>query len=90
MYNSRLCKYYCRNTTDRNVSKRTLFALLLFSCHFGLREQEGNLKISEGGSETLYCDGGSRRIVSESVIVDRLLNINCETHRHDNTKKEIK
>jgi len=89
VYNSRLRKYYCRNTTDRNVSKRNLFALLLFSCAFVLREQEGYVKISEDVSKTLYCDGGGRRIVSESAIVDRILNINVETHRRDNKKRNL-
>jgi hypothetical protein len=71
------------------VSKLNLFALPLFYCPFGQREQEGLVKISGDASKTLRCVGGSRRIVSESVIVDHVLNIKCETHRLDDIIKEF-
>jgi adenine specific DNA methylase Mod len=69
------------------VSKLNSFALPLFYCPFGQREQEGRVKISEVASKTLRCVGGSRRIVSANVIVDQELNIKCETHRHDIIKE---
>jgi hypothetical protein len=79
VYTSRLCKYYSRNIMDRNVSKYNLFAVLLFSCPLGLREEERNIKILKHGRKTVSCDGGSRRIVNESAMVDQLLSINRGT-----------